>query len=65
VRLRARGGGFDALMAVTLLTWSVYGAYLALRYGAGVRGRRGAYLVLAGFALVVVARLVLPGTHFS
>jgi ABC-type uncharacterized transport system permease subunit len=65
VRLRDRGGGFDALMAVTLVTWLVYGAYLALRYGAGVRGRRAAYLVLAGFALVAIARLALPMTHFS
>ena len=64
-RLRDRGGGFDALMAVTLLTWVVYGAYLALRYGVGLRGRRSAYLVLAGFALVAVARLALPITHFS
>ena len=53
------------LMAVTLLTWVVYGVYLALRYGVGLRGRRSAYLVLAGFALVAVARLALPITHFS
>jgi ABC-type uncharacterized transport system permease subunit len=65
VRLRDRGGGFDALMAVTLVTWGVYGTYLALRLGAGLRGRRGAYLVLAGFVLVAVARLALPVTHFS
>ena len=64
-RLRDRGGGFDALMAVTLLTWGLYGAYLVLRYGAGIRGRRGAYLVLAGFVLVAVARLALPVTHFA
>ncbi len=64
-RLRDRGGGVDALMVVTLLTWAVYGAYLALRYGAGVRGRRAAYLVLAGFVLVAIARLALPMTHFS
>jgi ABC-type uncharacterized transport system permease subunit len=64
-RLRDRGGGFDALMAVTLLTWVVYSGYLALRFGAGIRGRRAAYLVLAGFVLVAVARLALPVTHFS
>jgi ABC-type uncharacterized transport system permease subunit len=64
-RLRDRGGGFDALMAVTLLTWLVYGAYLALRLGTGLRGRRAAYLVIAGFLLVAVARLALPVTHFS
>jgi ABC-type uncharacterized transport system permease subunit len=65
VRLEDRGGGFDALMAVTVLAWAVYAAYLLLRRFAGWRGRRGAYLVLAGFALVVVVRLVLPVTHFA
>jgi ABC-type uncharacterized transport system permease subunit len=64
-RLRDRGGGVDALMVVTLLTWVVYSGYLALRFGAGIRGRRAAYLVLAGFVLVAVARLALPMTHFS
>ena len=64
-RLEDRGGGFDALMAVTLLTWGVYAAYLALRHLAGWRGRRAAYLVLLGFALVVVVRLALPVTHFA
>ena len=65
VRLRERGGGVDALMVVTLLTWCVYGSYVALRFGAGLRGRRAAYLVLLGFLLVAVARLALPATHFS
>jgi ABC-type uncharacterized transport system permease subunit len=60
-RLRARGGDFDALMAVTLVAWLVYAAFLALR----VRGRRGAYVVLAGFLLVAIARLALPMTHFA
>jgi ABC-type transport system involved in cytochrome c biogenesis permease subunit len=65
VRLEDRGGGYDALMAVTALTWAVYAAYLALRHFAGWRGRRAAYLVLAGFALVVIVRLALPVTHFA
>jgi ABC-type uncharacterized transport system permease subunit len=64
-RLRDRGGGVDALMAVTIATWFVYGAYLVLRFGAGFRGRRAAYLELAGFLLVAVVRLALPVTHFS
>jgi ABC-type uncharacterized transport system permease subunit len=64
-RLRDRGGGFDALMAVTVVTWSVYSGYLVLRHFAGWRGRRAAYLVLAGFVLVVVVRLGLPVTHFA
>jgi ABC-type uncharacterized transport system permease subunit len=64
-RLSDRGGGFDALMAVTVLTWVVYGCYLVLRHLAGWRGRRAAYLVLAGFVLVAFVRLVLPVTHFA
>src|SRR5438093_1847631 len=64
-RLRDRGGGFDALMAVTVVTWAVYGCYLALRHLAGWRGRRAAYLIHAGFVLVAVVRLALPVTHFG
>jgi ABC-type uncharacterized transport system permease subunit len=64
-RLQSGGGSFDATMAVTLLTWVVYAAFLVLRYEAGWRGRRTAYLALAGFALVVLVRLALtPFGHF-
>jgi ABC-type uncharacterized transport system permease subunit len=65
LRLRSDGGDVDALMAVTLLTWLVYGMYLVLRYEAGWRGHRTAYLALVGFALVVIVRLGLPLTHFG
>jgi ABC-type uncharacterized transport system permease subunit len=65
VRLRENGGGFDALMAVTLLAWSIYAGFLGLRRFGGLSGRRAAYVVLAGFALVAVARLGLPLGHFS
>jgi ABC-type uncharacterized transport system permease subunit len=65
VRLRNEGGAVDALMAVTLGTWAVYGSYLVLRFEAGWHGRRAAYLALAGFALVAVARLGLQVSHFS
>jgi ABC-type uncharacterized transport system permease subunit len=51
----------DALEVVTLLTWTVYGSFVALRPS----GRRAAYLALGGFVLVIVARLVLAGSHFS
>jgi ABC-type uncharacterized transport system permease subunit len=64
-RLRDRGGNFDALMALTLVTWAVYGSYLALRLAAGLRGRRAAYVLLAAFVLVAVVRLALPVTHFA
>jgi ABC-type uncharacterized transport system permease subunit len=65
LRLGEKGGRFDALMAVTLLTWVVYGAYLLLRYELGWRGRRAAYLALLGFLLVITVRLALPVTHFA
>jgi ABC-type uncharacterized transport system permease subunit len=65
VRLRHQGSSVDALMAVTLGTWAVYGSYLVLRYEAGWHGRRAAYLALVGFAFVVVARLGLQVEHFS
>jgi ABC-type uncharacterized transport system permease subunit len=65
VRLEEKGGGIDALMAVTAATWLAYGSYLALRYGYGWRGRRTAYLALAAFVLVIVVRLALPATHFA
>jgi ABC-type uncharacterized transport system permease subunit len=61
VRQRERGGAVDALEAVTVLTWLVYGGFLALR----PTGRRAAYLALGGFALVIVARLALAGSHFT
>jgi ABC-type uncharacterized transport system permease subunit len=57
VRLRGSDRSFDAAMAVTLATWGVYGAYLALRSRFGWSGRRAAYLALLGFALVIVVRL--------
>jgi ABC-type transport system involved in cytochrome c biogenesis permease subunit len=65
VRLRERGGGLDVLMAATLFLWCAYAALLVVRYGLGWRGRRIAYLVLAGFALVLTVRLGLPATHFA
>ena len=43
------------------MTWLVYGAFVAPR----PTGRRAAYLALGGFALVIVARLALAGSHFA
>jgi ABC-type uncharacterized transport system permease subunit len=65
VRLLREGGGLDALMAVTLAAWSVYGAFLVLRWGAGWRGRRVAYVAVAGAVLVLAAHFGPPLTHFS
>jgi len=59
IRLRQTGGPFDALIAVSLVTWLVYGSFLVVR----PTGRRAAYVALLGFVLVVVARL--PLEHFG
>lgn len=61
VRQQREGRHFDALEAVTLMTWLVYGGVLALR----PTGRRAAYLAIGGFALVIVARVALAGSHFT
>ena len=53
-RLAADGGSADALVVAGVATWSVYCAFLLLRYVAGWRGRRSARLVVAAFALVAV-----------
>jgi ABC-type uncharacterized transport system permease subunit len=61
-RLVQTGGGFSAVVAVTLVTWAVYGGFLVLRYWAGWRGRRSASLALVALTLVVAT---LPIAHFS
>jgi ABC-type uncharacterized transport system permease subunit len=64
-RLVSNGDGVDALVVATVVTWLVWAGYLVLRTARGWSGRRAAYLALAGFALVIVARLALPVTHFT
>jgi ABC-type uncharacterized transport system permease subunit len=61
-RLVVSGGRFDAVVAVTLATWAVYGGFLVLHYGAGWRGRRSAGLALVALTFVAVT---LPIAHFS
>ena len=56
------GNGLDAAMVVTVGIWLLYATVLVLRREVGLRGRRAAWLLLAGFALVAV---VLPITHFA
>lgn len=55
-------GDVDSSMVVTFAIWALYATTLLLRREAGIRGRRGAWLLLAGLALVAV---VLPITHFA
>jgi ABC-type uncharacterized transport system permease subunit len=61
-RLVVEGGGFDALMGVALAVWAAYAAFLLLRYEAGWRGRRTAYLAVAGLAFVLAS--LVPVSHF-
>jgi ABC-type uncharacterized transport system permease subunit len=61
-RLTLEGGGFDALMGVALGVWAAYAAFLFLRFEVGWRGRKSAYLALAGIVLVVAS--LVPVSHF-
>jgi ABC-type uncharacterized transport system permease subunit len=61
VRLRRDGSGLDALEILTAVTWALYGGFILSRPS----GRRAAYLALGGFALVLLARLALAGSHFA
>ncbi len=64
-RLGVESARFDAVMAFALATWAIYAAFLVLRYEAGWRGRRTAYLALTGFVLVILVRLgSIPLAHF-
>jgi cytochrome c-type biogenesis protein CcsB len=48
-----RAWGWDPKEVWSLITWLIYLFYLTARFGAGWRGRRTAYLSLAGFAVVL------------
>jgi ABC-type uncharacterized transport system permease subunit len=61
VRLREDGDSVDALEALTVLTWLVYGGFVVAR----PTGNRAAAVALGGFVLVIVARLALSGSHFG
>jgi len=61
IRQQRDGGTFDEREVLTLLAWIVYGGFLAAR----PTGRRAACLALGGFALVVIARVALAGSHFT
>ncbi|MEZ5100511.1 MAG: cytochrome c biogenesis protein CcsA [Thermoleophilia bacterium] len=64
-RLGSEDASLDPIIVVTLVTWVVYAAFLFARYELGWRGRRSAYLALAGFLLVVVIRIgLVPVDHF-
>ena len=60
VRLRSIHGGIDALMGITLATWLLYAFLVTAR----PTGRRAAQLAVAGFACVLLARMLFAGGHF-
>jgi ABC-type uncharacterized transport system permease subunit len=62
VRLAVEGGSFDALMGVALAVWTVYAGFVLLRYELGWRGRRTAYIAIAGLAFVIAS--LVPVSHF-
>ena len=59
----ARGHSLDLAVAGAVAAWALFGSALLLRRELGWRGRRAAYLFLAGFA--VVALLGLPAGHLG
>jgi ABC-type uncharacterized transport system permease subunit len=65
VRFVSDRGAVDALMVVTLATWAIYAAFLALRRAPGWRGRRAAYLATVGVMPVLAVHFGLALTHFG
>ena len=59
----SRGRGVDLAVVGAVAAWLVFGSALVARRQLGWRGRRAAYLTLAGFALV--ALLGLPAGHVA
>lgn len=57
-----QGAELDLEVGATVGAWGAYAAFLVLR-GSGRRGRRSAYLALAGFAVVLAATLGLGLVH--
>jgi ABC-type transport system involved in cytochrome c biogenesis permease subunit len=51
---RSWGTFVDAKVLGALVTWLGYAAYLGLRYGRGMRGRRSVYVSMAAFASLMV-----------
>jgi ABC-type uncharacterized transport system permease subunit len=60
VRLIDHGGALDATILATVLAWLIYGLFFALR----PTGRTAAHVALIGFAVVIVVRVALAGSHF-
>jgi ABC-type uncharacterized transport system permease subunit len=60
IRLDQEDKSVDSLAAAMVIAWVVYAGLLAVR----PKGRRTAYLALAGFAIVILARVALSVSHF-
>ncbi|MBI5831323.1 MAG: cytochrome c biogenesis protein CcsA [Armatimonadetes bacterium] len=48
------GVGMDPKIPAAMVTWLIYAGYLGLRHLAGWRGRRLQWVLVAGFAMVVI-----------
>jgi ABC-type transport system involved in cytochrome c biogenesis permease subunit len=51
----------DPRQVFAAISWLIYGTLLAARLSAGWRGRKAAFLAVAGFAAVI---LTFGGVHF-
>lgn len=62
-----RPWGFDPKETWSAITWLVYAIYLHVRYLAGWKGRKAAFMAILGFACVLFTYLgvnyLLPGLH--
>jgi len=56
---RGRYWGWDPTETFSFVTWIIYAIYLLLRWGRGWRGRRAAYLALAGFGIILLTLVAL------
>ncbi len=52
------GTYFDAIFVSSMLTWLVYGGYLISRFFIGWRGRKGAFLAIIGYLLLLSIRFI-------
>jgi cytochrome c-type biogenesis protein CcsB len=59
--------GWDPKETWAFITWVVYAAYLHARVTVGWRGRKAAYIALAGISTILVnyfvVNILIPGLH--
>jgi len=59
--------GWDPKETWAFITWVIYAAYLHARVTVGWRGRKAAYIALAGISAIMVnyfvVNILIPGLH--